>query len=296
MSAIGRPGPPLAVPLLLLLSLAMPALADTVDARCEFIPKAKTQPRLDLPCRFSQRQGQVGIARSDGVRHDWSPAGPPGQFTDDTGRRVLRVKGLGASGQVFELPEGRLLVRWATDPVLPPTPLPERPAHTGPFDRSLSLKGITFRVQAANDSSIGRLRVTPSGLKIDNSAWEREVDGQVVGADVADLDADGSPELYVYVQSAGSGSYGSVAGFAANARKSLSEVALPALDDQPGAARGYQGHDRFAVVGDRLLRRFPVYRDGDPNAQPGGGVRQLQYRLARGEAGFVLRLERMTEF
>jgi hypothetical protein len=47
--------------------------------------------------------------------------------------------------------------------------------------------------------------ITPSGLAIDNSPMTKGVDGHVVLAEVADLNVDGSPEIYVYAQSAGSG-------------------------------------------------------------------------------------------
>jgi len=39
------------------------------------------------------------------------------------------------------------------------------------------------------------------------------------------------------------------------------------------------GHDEFAVVENRLVRRFPVYQEDDTNAAASGGTRQLQYRL-----------------
>ena len=79
---------------------------------------------------------------------------------------------------------------------------------------------------------------------------------------------------------AGSGSYGSLVVVSANRRKSLSDITLPELD--PAAARGYQGHDRFAVLQARLRRRFPIYREGDTNAAPSGGVREIRYRLQAG--------------
>ena len=50
-------------------------------------------------------------------------------------------------------------------------------------------------------------------------------------------------------------------------------------------ARGYQGHDAFAIVERYLVRRFPIYRKGDTNAKPTGGLRQIHYRLRPGEAG-----------
>jgi hypothetical protein len=56
------------------------------------------------------------------------------------------------------------------------------------------------------------------------------------------------------------------------------------------------GHDDFAVVEGTLVRRFPVYKDGDHNAAPSGGVRQLQYKLRPGEANWQLKLDRVVEY
>ena len=165
------------------------------------------------------------------------------------------------------------------------------PAVSPGFDRTLELKGIRFRVSSANDGSINTLRIAPAGLEIDNSPIERTIDGTVTGAEIADLNADGSPEIYVYVTSAGSGSYGSLVAYSANRRKSLSEIYLPPITQNKAAARGYMGHDEFAVAGNALIRRFPVYRDTDTNAQPTGGARQFRYKLVPGEAGWILKLE-----
>lgn len=169
-------------------------------------------------------------------------------------------------------------------------------ADIGRFDRSIELQGIRFRVSCANDSSLNRLRIEPAGLEIDNAVIEREVDGIVTGAEAADLDRDGSPEIYVYVTSAGSGSYGSLVAYAANRRKSLSEIYLPPLADDRVNGRGYMGHDAFATAEGRLVRRFPIYGEGDANARPTGGTRQLQYRLVPGEAGWMLQPESAVEF
>jgi hypothetical protein len=164
------------------------------------------------------------------------------------------------------------------------------PASGATFDRTLDLLGVLFRVTCANDSSVNELRIVPSGLEVDNTPVARTIEGTVAGAAAADLNADGSPEIYVFITSAGSGSYGSLVAYAANRRRSLSEVYLPPLTQEGEASRGYQGHDEFTVAGNALVRRFPVYRDGDTNARPTGGIRQLQYRLMPGEAGWILEL------
>ena len=136
----------------------------------------------------------------------------------------------------------------------------------------------------------------PSGLTIDNAPIVRSIEGQITRAEVADLNADGSPEVYIYIRSAGSGSYGTLVAFSANRRRSLSEIYLPPVSDDAKAAQGYMGHDDFAVVEGTLVRRFPVYKDGDSNAAPSGGVRQLQYKLKPGEANWQLKLDRVVDY
>jgi hypothetical protein len=164
------------------------------------------------------------------------------------------------------------------------------------FDKKLSLQGLTFHVKCPNQGSINKLTITPSGLEGGNKPIEVEVDGSVTGAEVEDLDANGFPEIYVYVTSAGSGSYGSLVAYAANQKKSLTEIFLPDLGDDKANSNGYMGHDQFAVGEGAFLRRFPLYKAGDSNANPTGKTRQLQYKLKTGEAGWLLKLDRVSEF
>ncbi len=109
----------------------------------------------------------------------------------------------------------------------------------------------------------------------------------MTGVEVADLNGDGSPELYVLVTSSGSGSYGSVVAFSVNRKKSMSDVHLPPLP-KDGIGVRYMGHDRFAIEEDALVRRFPIYLDGDTIANPTSGMREVHYRLVAGEAGWPL--------
>jgi hypothetical protein len=166
-------------------------------------------------------------------------------------------------------------------------------APAGRFDRTLSLQGISFRVVCRNDSSLNELEIIPAGLQIDNRPLRSAIEGIVTGAEVADLNGDGSPEIYVYVTSVGSGSYGSLVAHSANRRKSLSQIYLPPITEHPSAAKGYMGHDEFRVAGSALVRRFPVYRPGDKNGAPTGGTRQVQYKLVPGEASWALRIDRV---
>jgi hypothetical protein len=169
------------------------------------------------------------------------------------------------------------------------------PSSAGNFDRVLELQGITFHITCPNQGSLNQLTIVPSGLESDNSAIQQEIDGTVTAAEIADLNGDGSPEIYVYVNSAGSGSYGELVAYAANNKKSLSGIYLPPLEEDKDNFDGYMGHDEFSVGENRLLRRFPVYAKGDSNANPTGGTRQLQYKLTMGEASWLMTLESVTE-
>lgn len=170
------------------------------------------------------------------------------------------------------------------------------PAAGAQFDRTLELQGVRFRVTATRMGNANTLAIQPAGLKIDNSPIVRPIDGTVTNAEVADLDGNGSPEVYVYVNSDGSGSYGSLVAYGANNRQSLSEIYLQPLMDDRKLSLGYQGHDEFAVLEGRLGRRFPLYGDGDINARPTKGMRQIQYRLVPGEAGWLLKVDRVLEY
>ena len=164
------------------------------------------------------------------------------------------------------------------------------------FNQTLELQGISFQVMSANNSSLNNLLIVPTGLEIDNSLVLKEIDGSVTGAEIADLNGDGSPEIYVYVSSAGSGSYGSLVAYSANRRKSLSSIYLPPIMENQTAKKGYMGHDEFAVVETTLVRRYPVYRQTDTNINPTGGMRQIQYKLIPGEAGWILKVDKVVNY
>ena len=164
------------------------------------------------------------------------------------------------------------------------------------FQETLSLQGLTFKLSSPNDQSINNLTIEAKGLKQKAEPIRREIDGTISGAEVADLNVDGFPEVYVYATSAGSGSYGSVVAFSSNKNKSLSEIYVTPIEKVKKASKGYMGHDEFSVVESTLVRRFPVYRQGDINAKATGGMRQIHYKLKAGEAGWVLVPARVEEY
>ena len=164
------------------------------------------------------------------------------------------------------------------------------------FDQVFELQGIIFHVTCPFVGSLNQLEIKPGGLETDNSVIKQEVDGSVTGAVVADMNEDGSPEIYVFVNSAGSGTYGSLIAYNADDKKSLRKMYLPQLDGDAENSTGYMGHDEFAVIEGRLIRRFPIYNKGDSNANPTGGTRQLQYKMVPVEEAWQLKLVKNTSY
>lgn len=155
------------------------------------------------------------------------------------------------------------------------------------FNRALSLQGIRFLVESPNRPAGNTVRIATEGLANGASIIDRDIPGAVVGADIADLDRNGSPEVYIYVAASGTSGHAALVAYAANRGKSLSDIYLPPLEDEQGAAIGFVGPEEIAVVETSLARRFAI---------EGGKTRELRYRLHAGEAGWLLRLDRTDEF
>ncbi|WP_224789280.1 hypothetical protein [Pseudomonas fluorescens] len=169
-------------------------------------------------------------------------------------------------------------------------------AQTKPFEQTLELQGIRFHVSREQVDGQSVLRIEPKGLEIDNSAITRPLKGDIVRAEIADLNNDGSPEIYIFTRVPGRGMPGELIAYSANNKKSLSGIYLPPVSDNPKIAEGYQGEDSFAVVENALVQRFPVYDNADAGAGRTGKMRQVQYTLMAGEAGWVLREEKVVEY
>ena len=162
-----------------------------------------------------------------------------------------------------------------------------------PYQQSLSLQGVTFEVSvtAPDDNKMPDLVIQPSGLEIDNSAIRASLEGEVTGAEVADLNADGSPEVYVFTRSEDGSQTGGVLAWAANRKKSLNQIHLAKPGPDAIEMAGYRGGDEFAIIETILARRFPIT---GPNGEQ--KFRQLQYKLTEKEAGWLLELDRATEY
>lgn len=174
-------------------------------------------------------------------------------------------------------------------------PLDPLQADQRVFQKTLALQNLSYEVSAKGEGSFQQLIIQPTGLTENNERITIEIEGQVNNAEISDLNADGYPELLVYTTSAGSGSYGNVIGFSPNNGKSLSRIYFPKVADNPKTNSGYMGHDEFAIVGNTLVQRFPIYKKEDSNSNPTGRLRQIKYKLIDGEGSRKFVLDKVVE-
>ena len=159
-----------------------------------------------------------------------------------------------------------------------------------PFSSSLSYQGLFIEISSPNTNKGNAVLLKPKGLKGENAPVSVAIAGKVTGAEIADLNDDGFPEVYIYVNTSDVHANGSLVAFASNKNQSLTPIYMSPLSDDPVLMNGYIGHDEFAIVESSLERRFPLGKGGLHS------YRQVQYKLQAGEAGWVLKKTRVTEF
>ena len=165
------------------------------------------------------------------------------------------------------------------------------------FSKVLNLQDIGFNISSIEKDDKNTLTIFTFGLAENEYKETFNIEGEVVvNAEVEDLNSDGSPELFIYTQSVGSGSYGNVYAFSVNNKKSMSKVYFQTTAENAKINQGYMGHDKFSLIENTLGQRFPIYKKSDTNAEPTGGTRQVSYKLIEGEAIRKLEVDKIIEY
>ena len=89
------------------------------------------------------------------------------------------------------IPLKRFLSKLTAAALLLATALPGSAWAGAAFNKTLELQGISFQVQSSGEGSQQQLTITTTGAKPPIKLIRQTVNGKVVGAEVADLNANG---------------------------------------------------------------------------------------------------------
>lgn len=162
----------------------------------------------------------------------------------------------------------------AAEEVLPSEP--ENPVDAISYQQELKAGGMQFDVSTTGLGSMRTLTVLVAREDQQPTRIDEPIEGTVMNTTVTDLNQNKKPELLVFVNSGGTGSYGTVYGYEFE-REYWGQLKMPELS--PELQKDYMGHDKYEVVNNRLIRTFPIYLDTDPNCCPTGGQHTIVYKL-----------------
>jgi len=145
--------------------------------------------------------------------------------------------------------------------------------------RTKTGKSILIKETHPDGASISKVQIQTKGFKEDQIVEVGNIN-PVIKTQLVDLDLDGYEELYIFTESAGSGSAGEFYVYASDNDKILVGIRTPQEPDTIiSKIKGYMGHDSFSISKDTLIREFPRYKTNDKNNKPTGGTERIYYQL-----------------
>jgi len=155
-------------------------------------------------------------------------------------------------------------------------PAPEPAADAVSYEKRLDSGTMHFLITTTGEGSMRHLTIQLDREGKQPSRIDEDIEGTVSNSVIADLNSNKKPELLVFLNGGGTGSYGKVYGYEFDSQY-WGELSMPELT--PEQQQGYMGHDEFQITDNRLVRTFPVYLDTDANCCPSGGTRTISYTL-----------------
>jgi hypothetical protein len=155
------------------------------------------------------------------------------------------------------------------------------------IDTTMKIGKYGYKVSCRNkDIKANQLSIRPLGFESPaNEGMNMPVRGRVSAAMVDDLNSDGLADLILFIYTDSAASHGTVYVMVSQDSKTIMPAGLPdpALDGKINT--GYKGHDSFSMLEGTILLRFPIFKSGDKDDAPTGGIRTVQYSISKGESG-----------
>jgi hypothetical protein len=154
------------------------------------------------------------------------------------------------------------------------------PAAAGPFEERLTAGSVTFIVESPNASS-NYFTLNTEGMSVRNEETKMEVNGAVVRAQLADLNQDSYPEVYIFTRS--DNGTEKVHAFASYRNRSYGQIYMAEAENAANQ-RDRDGVETFELMETALLRKFSTPQ----NEQRSGNPQTITYTLKKGETSYRL--------
>lgn len=157
--------------------------------------------------------------------------------------------------------------------------------NSKPFSKTLKSGKVSFQVYSKNEEGSNRLKIRTEGFEIINDSFSHTINGKVTGAEVADLNKDGFPELYVFTSAANTASPAEIIAYGSNRNKSATPVYVKPFPKNNPALNNYKGGDNFYIKDNKLVREFA--NEGSDK------ITRVTYKLTRGETSLILEVDKV---
>lgn len=154
-----------------------------------------------------------------------------------------------------------------------------------PFEETLREGQISFTVSSPNVPERNTLVIYSQGLESRNDTFQIEVNGFVHNAQLADINADGFPEVYVFTQQKEEKEKGDVYIFTSYRNRSYGQAFLQQLPEANTLMPQQTSVDHFALEEGQLIRKVAAGTEGQDAAT---ATKEIVYELKSGEASYQL--------
>lgn len=180
--------------------------------------------------------------------------------------------------------------------VSPPDQVPEVQKEKSPendsaiqnqqvFKKELKNGKVEFQVFCKNEEETNLLIIKTKGFEVINDSFTHKINGKVTNAEIADLNNDGYPELYVFTISDNPKELSEIIAYGSNRNKSATPIYVKPIAKNIPSSNSINGTDTVYIKDNKLVREFPKkYLSGKKT--------KIIYSLKRGETSLILEAEK----
>jgi hypothetical protein len=168
---------------------------------------------------------------------------------------------------------------------------PTRPAlkrnQNVAFDEILKQGNVSFTISSPNVPERNTMVIFSEGLELRNDTFQLEVQGIVNDAQLADVNGDTFPEVYVFTQQKDNDQLGEVYVFTSYRNRSFGQAFFKEVPRANSLSTATNTTDRFKLEGGKLVREIGTATEGNA-VQAESATTTITYELRPGEASFQL--------